>query len=199
MPETRSKKPGEITLLLARVQEGDREAEAKLIAEVYDELRKLAAAYLRRERPDHTLQPTALVNEAYLKLADLNRLRWQDRSHFFGVAARLMRQILVDHARARRAVKRGRDVVLVPASKALVIDRRQKNPSDVLAIHEALNALERKDARAAQVVECRFFGGLSIEETAEALHISPRTVRHDWQIGRAWLRDRLEPAKPDDD
>ena len=198
MPEARPKKPGEITLLLERVRQGDRDAEAKLIAEVYDELRKLAAAYLRRERPDHTLQPTALVNEAYLKLADLNRLRWQDRSHFFGVAARIMRQVLVDHARGRKAVKRGGNVAVVPISKALVVARGQGSPSDVLAIDEALDALALKDPRSAQVVECRFFGGLSIEETAEALHIAPRTVRRDWQIGRAWLRDRLESAKSDD-
>jgi RNA polymerase sigma factor (TIGR02999 family) len=185
------KAPGEITLLLARTQQGDREAEAKLIATVYGELRKLAVAYLRRERPDHILQPTALVNEAYLKLADLNRLRWQDRSHFFGVAARLMRQILVDHARARRAEKRGGDVLVVPISKALVIDHRVGKASDVLAINEALEALARKDPRAVKVIECRFFAGLSIEETAEALGVAIRTVKRDWQIGRAWLRREL--------
>ncbi len=191
MPELSSDEPGGITLLLARVQNGDKEAEEKLISQVYGELRKLAAAYLRRERPDHSLQPTELVNEAYLKFADLNRLRWQDRSHFFGVAARLMRQVLVDHARARDAVKRGRHVMVVPISKALVLGRDQDRPSDVIAINDALNALAQKDPRAASVVECRFFGGLSIDETAEALGIAPRTVKRDWQIGRAWLRREL--------
>ena len=199
MPELSSDEPGGITLLLARVQNGDKEAEEKLISQVYGELRKLAAAYLRRERPDHSLQPTELVNEAYLKFADLNRLRWQDRSHFFGVAARLMRQVLVDHARARDAVKRGRHVMVVPISKALVLGRDQDRPSDVIAINDALNALAKDWWSALAVRRTReprawwsaVFGGLSIDETAEALGIAPRTVKRDWQIGRAWLRREL--------
>jgi RNA polymerase sigma factor (TIGR02999 family) len=191
MEEGEGKQPGEITLLLTRAQQGDKLAEERLAAAVYGELRKIAAAYLRRERPDHSLQPTALVNEAYLKLADLNRLRWQDRSHFFGVAARIMRQVLVDHARARLTEKRGRDYVVVPITKHLMIDPTAKTQTGILALHDALEALERKDPRAVRVIECRFFTGLSIEETAEALGIAERTVKRDWQIGRAWLRREL--------
>ena len=137
MATTGARGPGDITVLLQRLQKGDKEAEEHLIEKVYAELRKLAAAYLRRERPGHSLQPTALVNEAYLKLARLDRLSWQDRSHFFGVAAHLMRQILVDHARARRADKRGGDVRIVPLDEALILDKGR--PMEIIALHEALD------------------------------------------------------------
>jgi RNA polymerase sigma factor (TIGR02999 family) len=174
---------------LRRLQEGDREAEAHLIEKVYGELRKLAASYLRRERPGHSLQPTALVNEAYLKLTKLDRLGWQDRSHFFGVAAHLMRQILVDHARARRAEKRGGGVGVVPLDEALILEKGR--PMEIIALDEALDRLHEKDPRAAKVVECRFFGGLSVEETAQVLGVAARTVKRDWNLGRAWLQREL--------
>jgi len=156
---------------------------------VYGELRKLAAAKLRNERPNHSLQASGLVNEAYIKLAGLNRVDWQNRAHFFGFAARAMREILVDHARARRADKRGGALQPVSLDSAVVLE--QGSVTDVLAVDEALSSLARKDPRAARVVELRFFAGLSIEETAEVLDVAPRTVKRDWQLGRAWLRRQL--------
>ena len=183
---------GDITVLLSRLQKGDKGAEGELVTKVYPELRKLAVAYMRRERQGHTLQPTALVNEAYLKLAGLKRLRWQDRAHFFGVAARLMRQVLVDYARGRNAEKRGGGVVSIPVSRVPIIARDEASPTDILAIHQALEALAARDPRTARVVECRFFTGLSVEETAAALGIAERTVKRDWQFGRAWLRQHLD-------
>lgn len=189
MATTGVRGPGEITVLLRRLQEGDKEAEERLIEKVYGELRKLAASYLRRERPGHSLQPTALVNEAYLKLTKLDRLDWQDRSHFFGVAAHLMRQILVDHARTRRAEKRGGGVGVVPLDEALILDKGR--PTEIIALDEALDRLHEKDPRAAKVVECRFFGGLSVEETAKVLGVAARTVKRDWSLGRAWLQREL--------
>ena len=194
MATTGASGSGEITLLLRRLQEGDKGAEEHLIEKVYGELRKLAASYLRRERPGHSLQPTALVNEAYLKLTRLDRLSWQDRSHFFGVAAHLMRQILVDHARARRAEKRGGDVRVVPLDEALILDKGR--PMEIIALDEALDRLQEKDPRGAKVVECRFFGGLSVEETAEVLGIAPRTVKRDWYLCRAWLQRELSRNSP---
>jgi RNA polymerase sigma factor (TIGR02999 family) len=176
-------------VLLRRLQEGDKGAEEHLIEKVYGELRKLAAAYLRRERLGHSLQPTALVNEAYLKLTKLDRLDWQDRSHFFGVAAHLMRQILVDHARTRRAGKRGGGVGVVPLDEARILDKGR--PTEIIALDEALDRLHQKDPRAAKVVECRFFGGLSVEETAKVLGVAARTVKRDWSLGRAWLQREL--------
>lgn len=196
MSEANQGGPGDITQLLARFRQGDDEATNLLMTAVYGELRKLAAARLRNERPDHSLQASALVNEAYIKLAGLNRVDWQNRAHFFGFAARAMREILVDHARARLAEKRGGNVQVVPFDEAVVMDKGKI--TDVLAIDEALNSLSRKDPRAARVVECRYFAGLSIEETAEALGVAPRTVKRDWQIGRAWLRRQLsrESSEP---
>lgn len=193
MATTGARSSGEITVLLRRAQGGDRDAEERLIGKVYGELRKLAAAYLRRERSGHSLQPTALVNEAYLRLAKLNRLNWQDRSHFFGVAAHVMRQILVDHARARLADKRGGGVGVVPLDEALIFDKGQ--PTEIIALNEALERLQQRDPRVAKVVECRFFAGLSVEETSQALGIAPRTVKRDWHLGRAWLQKELR--KPD--
>jgi RNA polymerase sigma factor (TIGR02999 family) len=189
MAATGARSSGEITALLRRAQEGDQDAKERLIEKVYGELRKLAGAYLRRERPGHSLQPTALVNEAYLKLAKLDRLSWQDRSHFFGVAAHVMRQVLVDHARARRAEKRGGGVGVVPLDESRILDKGR--PLEIIALNEALERLHVKDPRAAKVIECRFFGGLSVEETAEVLGIAARTVKRDWNLGRAWLRKDL--------
>ncbi len=191
MAKTVNKGPGEITEWLALIRKGDKAAEEKLLEEVYRELRRLAAAYLRRERPDHSLQPTALVHEAYIKFADLKRLELQDRAHFFGVAARLMRQVLVDHARARKAIKRGGDILIIPITKSVAISRDGDTPTEILALHDGLDALEKQNSRAASVVELRYFAGLSIDETAQALDIGSRTVRRDWNLGRAWLRREL--------
>ena len=189
MADDPGKIESDVTELLQRCRQGDKAAEERLLSTVYAELRKVAAAHLRRERPDHSLQVSALVNEAYIKLAGLTRIDWQNRSHFFGVAARVMREILVDHARSRRAEKRGKGAQVLPLDDVIV---GQKGiTTDMLALHEALDDLARTDPRAARVVECRYFAGLSVEETAEALQVSPRTIKHDWQFGRAWLRRRL--------
>jgi RNA polymerase sigma-70 factor, ECF subfamily len=181
----------EVTQLLVRWEGGDRAALDALMPLVEQELRQLARSYLRRERSGHTLQPTALVNEAYLKLIDQRDARWQSRAHFYGVAAQLMRRILVDHARARAAGKRGG-----PGRYAVTLseaDRVSAQPAiDILAVNEALEELSALDSQQARVVELKFFGGLTIEETAEALGISHATVERDWKAARAWLRRRLE-------
>jgi RNA polymerase sigma factor (TIGR02999 family) len=181
--------PPDVTALLLAWRAGDDTALARLTPLVHDELRRLARHYLRRERPDHTLQPTALVNEAYVRLVDANRVAWQDRHHFFGVTARLMRQILVDFARARGYQKRGGDVTRVELEPSMALtEARSEN---LVALDEALSALAAIDARKAQVVELRFFGGLSIDETAEVLKVSAETVKRDWRLAKAWLRRTL--------
>jgi RNA polymerase sigma factor (TIGR02999 family) len=182
--------PVGVTQLLVDWNNGDQAALGKLMPVVYDELRRLAGNYLRRERVGHTLQPTALVNEAYMKLVDQRHARWQNRAQFFGVAAQLMRRILVDHARVRQAQKRGgSDQQQLSLSHA---DRIAKKPDiDLLALHEALNDLAAIDEQHARIVELRFFGGLTIEETAEVLGISHATVERDWTLARAWLRREL--------
>jgi len=175
-----------VTQLLEKWSNGDQSALDELMALVYDELHRLASSYLRRERPDHTLQPTALVNEAYLRLVDQRHARWQNRAQFFGIAAQLMRRILVDHARAHYAAKRGGPQYAVSLSQA---DRFAKQPDvELLALHDALNELVAIDPQQSRIVELRFFGGLSIEETAEVLGISHATVERDWKMARAWLR-----------
>ena len=180
----------DVTQLLVRWEGGDRAALDALMPLVEQELRQLARSYLRRERGGHTLQPTALVNEAYLKLVDQRDARWQSRAHFYGVAAQLMRRILVDHARARHAQKRGGPQYAVTLSEA---DRVSSQPAlDILAVHEALEELAALDPQQARVVELKFFGGLTIEETAEALNVSHATVERDWKAARAWLRRKLE-------
>jgi RNA polymerase sigma factor (TIGR02999 family) len=156
----------------------------KLAPIVYDELRRLARHYLRRERTGHSLQATALVNEAYLRLVDYKRMRWENRAHFFAVSAQLMRRILVDHAR-RRNLKRGAGVQHVSLEDTAVIDRGRAE--NLMVLDDAMQALARFDPRKAQVVELRFFGGLSVEETAEVLKMSPVTVMRDWSTARAWL------------
>lgn len=159
---------------------------------IYEELRALAGAALSRERPDHTLQATALVNEAYLKLVDQTRVRWQNRAHFFAVAARLMRRILVDHARAARAAKRGAGQPALALDEHVAAELPGSTPSpDLEALDDALCELARFDPRAAEIVELRFFGGLTIEETAEALGMSPATVKRDWTAAQAWLRTQI--------
>ena len=175
---------GDVSVLLHAWSEGDRSALDKLIPIVYAELRRLARHYMKREKPDHSLQTTALVNEAYLRLVDYKGMQWDDRSHFFAVSAQLMRRILVDHAR-RHNQKRGARIPHVALEQTAVI--AAKPSQDLLALDDALQALERMDARKAQVVELRFFGGLSVEETADILKVSAITVMRDWSTARAWL------------
>lgn len=180
-----------VTQLLVKWGEGDQQARDDLMPLVYSELRRLARHYLRRERPGHTLQPTALVNEAYLKLIDQKTARWQNRAQFYGVAAQLMRRILVDHARQHQAAKRGG-----PSQERLSITsvgQLGENPDlDLLALHEALEELKTFDSQQERIVELRFFGGLSIEETAEVMGLGHATVERDWKMARAWLRRKLE-------
>ena len=181
--------PENITQLLNQWSDGDERALDRLTPLVYEELRQQAARYLRRERPGHTMQTTALINEAYLRLIDAKEVRWQGRAHFFAIAANLMRRILVDHARQRNAAKRGGSPLHVTLDR-IVATAKQSNV-DVLSIDEALTKLAAIDRQQAQIVELRFFSGLSVEETAAALGISPRTVKRDWSVARAWLRREI--------
>jgi RNA polymerase sigma factor (TIGR02999 family) len=175
----------EVTLLLSALTRGDDGAASKLIPVVYDELRRLAASYMRRERPDHTLQATALVHEAFLKLVEQRSVNWQSRAHFFGVAAQLMRRILIDHARGHLRQKRGGEHKKVSLDEAFIFSEQQS--AELLAVDESLTRLSKLDQRQGRVVELRFFGGLSVEEAAEVLGISPKTVKRDWSIAKAWL------------
>ena len=180
----------EITKLLIGLKDGDRaSAASKLMPLVYDEFRALAARHLRRERADHTLQPTALVHEAYLRLIDQTRVDWQGRTHFFAVGAQAIRRILVDHARQRKRQKRGGGAgrVVLDESVALAPQRAE----EILALDEALEKLGKLDTRQAQVVEMRFFAGMSVEEVAEVLGVSKRTIEGDWTMARAWLMREL--------
>jgi RNA polymerase sigma factor (TIGR02999 family) len=177
----------DISELLRAWTDGDQRALDGLTPIVYAELRRLAHRYMKRERPEHSLQTTALVNEAYIRLVDCKRMRWQNRAHFFAVSAQLMRRILVDHAR-RHNVKRGHGVPHVPLDEAAVIGER---PGDLVALDDALNALAQLDERKVRVVELRFFGGLSVEETAQVLKVSPVTVRRDWSSAKVWLYREL--------
>ena len=176
---------GEVTRLLQEWSNGEGQALDRLVPQIHRELRKLAAGYLRKERRDHTLQPTALVNEAFLKLIDQRAVKWQNRAHFFGIAAQAMRRILVDHARAHLAGKRGDGARKVPLDEAILIG----GPVDIdlLALDEALTRLAAIDPQQSRVVELRFFGGLTMEETAEVMHISQATVGRDWRMAKAWL------------
>lgn len=181
---------GDITRLLERWAAGDGRAFEALMPVVYEELRRLADHYLRHERPGHTLQPTALVHEAYLRLSGLRELRLHSRAHFYGAAAQVMRRVLVDHARQRRSLKRGgpdRDVVTFDEA----VDAPVEPPLDLIALDEALAALERIAPERVRVVELRFFGGLSVLETADYLGLSPATVKRHWAFARAWLFRRL--------
>lgn len=182
----------DITGLLHRFQEGDESARALLVEAVYEELRAIAARHMSREREGHTLQATALVNEAYLRLVNIKSAQWQNRAHFFAVAARIMRQILVDHARQHLAGKRGGGVILLPLNEALAFS--PEDPALVLQVDEALTRLSAEDGQVGRVVELRFFGGLSVDETAEVLKLPKRTVEREWTFGRAWLRTELGPA-----
>jgi RNA polymerase sigma factor (TIGR02999 family) len=177
--------PQEVTQLLADWGKGDRSALDKLFPLVHSELRRIAQRQMSGERPGHTLQATALVNEAYLKLAGQQGFDWQNRAHFFAVCAQVMRHILIDHARAHARDKRGGGAVKVSLNDALVVEADQT--SHFLALDEALRALERLDPQKGKIVELRYFGGLSIEEAAEVMNVSPRTVRREWQRAKAWL------------
>jgi RNA polymerase sigma factor (TIGR02999 family) len=180
---------GEITKLLKAHAAGDSDALNDLFPLVYGELRRMAHRRMQQERAGHTFSTTALVHEAYLELVDLDRIDWQDRTHFFALAARVMRHVLVDYAVKRTAQKRGGDRDRVPLREgdaAVEVDL-----TDVLAVHQALTRLEDMDERQARVVECRFFGGLTIDETSEALDVSPATVGRDWRVARAWLNREL--------
>jgi RNA polymerase sigma factor (TIGR02999 family) len=177
--------PKEVTQMLLDWSNGDRAAFDRLVPMVYDELRRLANHYMRRERPGQTLQTTALVHEAYTRLVDYKRMRWQDRAHFFAVAAQVMRRILVERARRRQAVKRGQGTIKVSLAEAAAAST--ETVADILALDEALKELALRDPRKSQLIELRFFGGLNIEETAAVMGLSPTTVQREWRAARAWL------------
>lgn len=183
---------GEVTRLLSAVANGSDSAAGELLPLVYAELRRVAEAYLRRERGDHTLQPTALVHEAYLRLVDQKAASFTDKVHFMRVAARAMRRVLVDHARAHRAAKRGGGAAELPMDEGLVMI--ENRAIDMLALDEALDELQRLDAEQARVVELRFFAGLTSAEVAHVLGLSLRTVEREWSFARAWLRSRVGEA-----
>ena len=180
----------DITLILKQWSEGKEEVLDELMPLVYDELHRQAARYLRRERQDHTLQTTALINEAYLKLVNQKDVRWQNRAHFFAIAAQAMRRILVDYAKTRKREKRGGDDIKLQLDEAVEVSTGERN-IDLEALDEALNRLSKFDERQARVVELRYFSGLTEEETAEVLGVSPATVRLDWKMARAWLHEQL--------
>lgn len=189
--EEKSDKSAQITLLLQEwSEENNREILDQLLPLVYEELRRQAARYLRKERLDHTLQTTALINEAYLKLIDQRKVSWQNRQHFFAIAAQAMRRILVDYARERHREKRGGAAENLPIEAAEFVAVSEKSV-DLVALDEALNRLAKLDERQARVVELRYFSGLSIDETAEILNVSNVTVRRDWNLAKAWLHQQL--------
>jgi RNA polymerase sigma factor (TIGR02999 family) len=181
--------PQNVTELLIGWSKGDKEALDSLVPLVYDELRRQAARYLRRERVGHTLQTTALIHEAYLRLVDQRNVHWQNRAHFFGIAAQLMRRILVDHARTKKRAKRGGSDVRVSLSEATL--KTQGQDLDIVALDEALERLAAIDEQQSKIVELRFFSGLTVEETAEVLSISPATVKRDWSMAKAWLHREI--------
>ena len=178
--------PQDVTELLLDWSNGNQAALDQLMPLVYEELHRLAHQYMARERPEHSLQTSALLNEAYLKLVDQKNVHWQNRAQFFGIAAKLMRQILVDHARQRHRIKRGGDARHVPLDEAVVVSPARA--AEMMALDDALETLAAVDQRKSQILELRFFGGLSIEETAEVLGVSPGTVMRDWTLAKAWLR-----------
>jgi RNA polymerase sigma factor (TIGR02999 family) len=181
--------PADLTDLLVGWGNGDQAALDRLMPLVYDELHRLAARQIRKELPGHTLQTTVLVNEAYLRLIDQTRVRWQNRAQFFGIAAQLMRRILVDHARNRAYLKRGGDVETVELEEVAVVSPERS--AEVVAVDDALKGLASLDPRKSQIVELRFFGGLSIEETAEVLKLSPGTIMREWTLAKAWLHREI--------
>jgi RNA polymerase sigma factor (TIGR02999 family) len=181
----------EMTALLSAWSDGDKAALEQLMPMIYQELRRLAARHLGRERLGHTLQATALVNEAYLRLIDQTRVRWQNKAHFMGIAAQMMRRILVDYARTRHYAKRGGGAPIVSLDEAAVLSLERSE--ELIALNDALTRLSDLDPRKGRVVELKFFGGLSVEETADVLRISPNTVLRDWRTAKAWLHRELRP------
>lgn len=186
--------PDEVTQLLLKWSKGDNAAFDELIPVVYTELKKLARRYMGKERLDHTLQTSALINEAYLRLVNQQSTQWQDRNHFFAVAARIMRHILIDHARSYRYAKRGRGAEKVPLDEASNISIQRAE--ELLALDEALNGLSAVDPRKSEIIELRFFGGLTVEETAEVMSLSPVTVMREWRAAKAWLHQDLTAREP---
>lgn len=185
---------GEVTALLQRWSAGHRDAETELFAYVYKELRRLAGYHIRVERVGHTLQPTALVHEVYLRLFGGETVPWENRNHFLAIASRAMRRVLVDHARTKQAEKRGGDVIHVSLTGK---DRVESSSfAEMLDVHKALDKLAASEPRQAQVVEMRYFGGLSVDETAEALGVSPKTVKRDWAMARVYLYNEIHPTPP---
>jgi RNA polymerase sigma factor (TIGR02999 family) len=182
----------DITEMLSEISAGDRTAPDRLLPLVYDELRRLAHAYMKNERADHTLQATALVHEAYIQLVDWKNVSWQNRAHFFAAAARMMRKVLVDHAREKNALKRGGGATTIAIDEAVSFPNSSQ--VDLLLLDDALNELESFDPSQARIVELRFFGGLTIEETALAMAVSDSTVKREWQIAKAWLYNRMTSA-----
>jgi len=181
--------PHAVTELLAAWSNGDQAARDQLMSVVYQELHRLAHHYMQRESPGHTLQTSALVNEAFLKLVDQRNVRWQNRAHFFGIAAQMMRRILVDYARKRCYAKRGGGMPEISLDEALIVSNERN--AEVVALDETLERLAEFDPRKSQIVEFRFFGGLSIDETAKVLAVSPGTVMRDWTLAKAWLRKEM--------
>jgi len=186
----------DVTTLLNRLADGDQDASAQLVPLIYEELRRLAVRRLRREQPGHTLRATALVHEVYLKLAGQPNARWENRAHFFAVASQLMRRILVDYARTQQRIKRGGRQEKISLDEVLLIapDRTE----ELLAVHEALAHLEKLDARQGRIVELRYFGGLTLDETAEVLDVSAKTVMREWNVAKAWLYGELKERQRDD-
>lgn len=181
----------DVTELLVAWSNGNQAARDQLMSAVYDELHRLARRYMRRESPGHTLQTSALLNEAFLRLVDQKNVQWQNRAHFFAIAAQMMRRILVDYARSRNYEKRGGGARALSLDEALIVSDARNE--EVVNVHEALERLTEFDSRKGQIVELRFFGGLSIEETAEVLGVSPGTVMRDWTLAKAWLRREMSP------
>jgi len=186
----------DVTALLAEVARGNQAAQEKLVPLVYEQLKGLARRYMRRERTDHTLQTTALVHEAYLKLVHQQSPNWQGRAQFFGIAAQLMRRILIDHARHHLREKRGGAQIILPLNEALAFS--PEHSEDLLKLDEALDRLAKLDPRQSRIVELRFFGGLSVEETSRFLGVSPITVKRDWAVAKVWLYGELRPGDGDD-
>ncbi len=182
----------DVTQLLKRWRKGSRDAESALMERVQGELRRLAAGYLRHERAGRTLQPTAVVNEAYIRLLPQRGVSWENRSHFFGIAAKMMRRVLVDHARRKRAIKRDAGPADPVSISGVPSPAREADPVDVLALHTALDTLAELDKRQAEIVEMRFFAGLTVEEIAEVLEISPATVKREWATAKLWLRRQMQ-------
>ena len=185
------KPPSEITQMLIELTGGNRDVVNQILPHIYDELRRLAGSYLRRERADHTLQPTALVHEAYMKLIDQKQVHWQNRAHFFGIAAQVMRRILMDHARKHTAEKRGGEAEKLPLEEEILIVSHDRS-ADLIALDDALDNLAKLDEQKAKIVELRYFGGLSIEETAEVMGVSVPTINRQWRMAKAWLHAELQ-------